>query len=85
MVSFGGMDSIGIEKNIRQSFGMMAVSNGLDMVFKSGHYKYKIYSNANQYWRWGEYYHRENGPAIIWADGAKSWYEFNLWIRSEYR
>ena len=36
----------------------------------------KIYSNGNKYWEnaQGEF-HREDGPAIEYDDGSKSWYQ----------
>ncbi len=35
----------------------------------------KIDSNGNKFWHLNGLLHREDGPAIEWADGGKSWYK----------
>jgi hypothetical protein len=37
-------------------------------------YTVKVYPNGTKYWYLNGKYHREDGPAIEWADGTKSWY-----------
>ena len=37
-------------------------------------YTVKVYSNGTKYWYLNGKLHREDGPAIEWADGYKFWY-----------
>ena len=37
-------------------------------------YKVKVYPNGNKYWYLNFKLHREDGPAVEWADGTKQWY-----------
>jgi len=37
-------------------------------------YKVKVYENGNKFWYLNNKHHREDGPAIEFADGDKSWY-----------
>jgi len=37
-------------------------------------YTVKVFNNGNNEWYLHGNLHREDGPAIEWADGAKSWY-----------
>ena len=34
----------------------------------------KVDGRGNKYWRRGGKLHRDDGPAIEWADGSKEWY-----------
>ena len=36
--------------------------------------EYKVYPNGTQFWYQNDKYHREDGPAVIWADGSQEWY-----------
>ncbi len=37
-------------------------------------YTVKVYDNGHKEWCLNGKYHREDGPAIEWADGQKEWY-----------
>ena len=37
-------------------------------------YTVKVFGNGSKEWRLNDKLHREDGPAIEWADGSKSWY-----------
>ena len=37
-------------------------------------YEVKVFTNGNKYWFLNGQHHREEGPAIEWADGTKYWY-----------
>ena len=37
-------------------------------------YEVKVYTNGDKFWYLNDELHREDGPAIEWADGSKSWY-----------
>ena len=37
-------------------------------------YKVKVYDDRTEWYNLEGNYHRENGPAIEWADGDKYWY-----------
>jgi hypothetical protein len=38
-------------------------------------YKVRVYDNGDRFWRnQNGHLHREDGPAIEWADGSKFWY-----------
>ena len=37
-------------------------------------YTVKVYDNGDKFWYLNGKLHREDGPAIEWADGGKSWY-----------
>ena len=37
-------------------------------------YKVKVYESGTKEWYLNGKCHREDGPAIEWADGAKQWY-----------
>ena len=41
-------------------------------------YTVKVYYNGTKEWRLNGEYHREDGPAIEWANGCKSW-----WLNDE--
>ena len=31
-------------------------------------------SDGDQFWTFNDWYHREDGPAIVWANGEEEWY-----------
>jgi hypothetical protein len=37
-------------------------------------YTVKVYPNGTKYWYLNGKRHREDGPAVEWADGTKCWY-----------
>ena len=37
-------------------------------------YEVKVYNNGDKHWLLKGERHREDGPAIEWADGTKCWY-----------
>lgn len=37
-------------------------------------YKVTVHSNGTKRWYFNDKLHREEGPAIEWADGTKCWY-----------
>ena len=37
-------------------------------------YTVKVYDNGDKWWYLNGKRHREDGPAIEWADGTKFWY-----------
>ena len=37
-------------------------------------YKVKVYENGAKYWYLNDQRHREDGPAIEWANGTKKWF-----------
>ena len=37
-------------------------------------YTVKVYDNGDKWWYLNGKRHREDGPAIEWADGSKFWY-----------
>jgi hypothetical protein len=37
-------------------------------------YTVKVFESGFKEWYWNGKLHREDGPAIEWADGSKSWY-----------
>ena len=37
-------------------------------------YKVKVYDNGTREWCLDGQIHREDGPAIEWADGGRSWF-----------
>ncbi len=37
-------------------------------------YKVTVHGNGTKYWHLNGKLHREDGPAIEWADGDKDWY-----------
>ena len=37
-------------------------------------YEVKVYSNCYKEWYLNDQRHREDGPAVEYADGSKSWY-----------
>ena len=37
-------------------------------------YEVKVYSNGDKHWHLNGKCHREDGPAIEWADGSKHWH-----------
>ena len=37
-------------------------------------YEVKVYEDGSKYWYLNGKYHREDGPAIEWANGGKQWY-----------
>jgi hypothetical protein len=37
-------------------------------------YTIKVYPNGDKFWYLHGELHREDGPAIEWADGSKFWY-----------
>jgi hypothetical protein len=37
-------------------------------------YTVKVYPSGDKYWYLNGQFHREDGPAIEWADGPKAWY-----------
>ena len=37
-------------------------------------YTVKVYNNGDKLWCLNGRRHREDGPAVEWADGYKSWY-----------
>ena len=41
-------------------------------------YTVKVFGNGSKEWRLNDKLHREDGPAIEWADGNKSW-----WLNGE--
>jgi hypothetical protein len=43
----------------------------------------EIYDTGIQEWWQNDKLHREDGPAIIWANGTQSWYQNGKFIRSE--
>jgi hypothetical protein len=42
------------------------------MTYKT--YEVKVHDNGTKFWFLNGQRHREDGPAIEWADGDKSWY-----------
>ena len=36
-------------------------------------YTVKVYTNGDKYWCLNGKFHREDGPAVEYADGSKSW------------
>jgi hypothetical protein len=41
-------------------------------------YTVKVFDNGTRYWYLNGKYHREDGPAIEWADGSNEW-----WLNGE--
>lgn len=37
-------------------------------------YTVKVHENGTQFWYLNDVRHREDGPAVEWADGGSSWY-----------
>ena len=37
-------------------------------------YQVKVYDEGHKLWHLEEKLHREDGPAVEWADGSKEWY-----------
>ena len=46
-------------------------------------YKVKVYPNGNKYWYLNFKLHREDGPAVEWADGTKQWFLNNKLHRED--
>ena len=46
-------------------------------------YTVRVYENGSRMWRLNGQRHREDGPAIEWADGTKSWYLNGNWLTEE--
>jgi len=37
-------------------------------------YTVRVYENGTRFWLLDDDYHREDGPAIVWADGYTAWF-----------
>ena len=53
------------------------------MVFKSHHRRLIIWKGRIE-WYLNGVIHREDGPAVIYYDGAKSWYREGKYIEGKY-
>ena len=53
------------------------------MKFNTKDKRFRISVNEYQAWWQNGERHRLNGPAVIYSDGSKSWYQNGRFIRSE--
>ena len=45
--------------------------------------KCEVRASGNKYWRLHGKYHREDGPAVEYANGGKQWWLNGEWVRPE--
>ena len=52
-------------------------------VFEALKYRVVVNEYARCYYNSADQLHRTDGPAVIWADGSKSWYQNGLHHRTD--